>query len=222
MCVIPSKSGCWQKCIDIIYMSSNSGASDYANSVYGGIDQQSSAPGQGNLIQMNNPSGGLTGGNGSVLPHTVGGRRRRKKGRKGSRRGGVGLGGLLVPAGLVLANNYTYNQLRGKKGRKSARRSRGRAFRPFSRYMRGGSSPTGYSPTSTLSHASISGGNAMGPLKMGGNEPLKMGGTTLVDIAIPAGFVYANDRYFNRKNHGTTNKRSSRRRGNRRSRRGRR
>ena len=208
-------------------MPCNSGNPDYANSVYGGVDQQTAAPGQGNLIQMNNPNGGLTGGNarvmgGSDIPEDKIGGRRRRKGRKGSRRGGVGLGGILVPGALVLGSNYTYRKLRGNKKGKSARRGRG--FRPFSRYLSGGShtanvgsSPEviGYAGSSALSPASIKGGNAaMEPPKMGGNdapELPKMGGTTFVDIAVPAGLVYANDRYYNRKARGKTNGRRSRR-----------
>jgi hypothetical protein len=220
-------------------MPCNSGNPDYANSVYGGIDQQTAAPGQGNLIQMNNPNGGLTGGSvpnlvhgGSDMPAVKLGGRRGRKGKKGSRRGGLGLGGILVPGALVLGSNYTYRKLRGNKKGKSARRGRG--FRPFSRYLSGGShtanvgsSPevTGYAGSSALSPASIKGGNAlelpkiggndaMEPPKMGGSdamEPPKMGGTTFVDIAVPAGLVYANDRYYNRKARGKTNGRRSRR-----------
>jgi hypothetical protein len=220
-------------------MPCNSGNPDYANSVYGGIDQQTAAPGQGNLIQMNNPNGGLTGGSAVAPIHggdefqavKLGGKRR---GKRGSRRGGLGLGSVLVPGALVLGSNYTYRKLRGNKKGKSARRGRG--FRPFSRYLSGGSHTgnvgsapevTGYAGTSALSPASVRGGNAMEPPKMmggneameppkmmGGNEamePPKMGGTTLVDIAVPAGFVYANDRYYNRKARGKTNRRRSKR-----------
>jgi hypothetical protein len=245
-------------------MPCNSGNPDYANSVYGGIDQQTAAPGQGNLIQMNNPNGGLTGGNAVAPIHggdefqavKLGGRRGRK-GKKGSRRGGLGLGGILVPGALVLGSNYTYRKLRGNKKGKSAKRGRG--FRPFSRFLSGGShtanvgsSPevTGYAGSSTLSPAPIKGGNSLSELqkmdltkiggnagapellkiggnvelpKMGGNamvptiggneamETPKMGGTTFVDIAVPAGLVYANDRYYNRKARGKTNRRRSKR-----------
>jgi len=206
-------------------MPCNSGNSDYANSVYGGLDQQTAASGQGNLIQMNNPNGGLTGGNarlmgGSEMPELKQGGRRHK-GKKG-RHGGVGLGNVLVPAALVLGSNLTYRKLRGNKKGKSARRGRG--FRPFSRYLSGGtgnvgSSPevTGYAGSSALSPASFKGGNGDAELpKTGGNVsdgPGKEqhGGTTFVDIAVPAGLVYANDRYYNRKARGKTNRRRPRR-----------
>jgi len=213
-------------------MPCNSGNPDYANSVYGGIDQQTAAPGQGNLIQMNNPNGGLTGGSAVAPIHggdefqavKLGGKRR---GKKGSRRGGLGLGSVLVPGALVLGSNYTYRKLRGNKKGKSARRGRG--FRPFSRYLSGGShnvgsapEVTGYAGSSALSPASVRGGNAELPKmggnaelpKIGGNEamepPKTTGGTTFVDIAVPAGFVYANDRYYNRKARGKTNRRPKR------------
>jgi len=204
-------------------MPCNAGNSDYANSVYGGQDQQTAAPGQGNLIQMHNPAG-LTGG---ATPLRVGGR----KGKGKSRRGGLGLGQLLVPAGLVLANNYTYRRFRGKKAVRSARRGRGRGFRPFSRYLNGGNAPmvkmggndaavaplkmggtsstnvgsapsvTGYSGHSSLSPALVGG---EGPIPEGGVPPAQVGGSTLVDLAVPAGLVYANDRYFNRKRRGVS------------------
>ena len=219
-------------------MPCNSGNPDYANSVYGGIDQQTAAPGQGNLIQMNNPNGGLTGGSAvasSSIHHggsdmmpavKLGGKRRR------GRRGGLGLGSVLVPGALVLGSNYTYRKLRGNKKGKSARRGRG--FRPFSRYLSGGtdtgnvgSAPevTGYAGSSSLSPASVSGGNATMPqitrggnatmpqITRGGNATMPQitrGGTTFVDIAVPAGFVYANDRYYNRKARGKTNRRPKR------------
>jgi hypothetical protein len=198
-------------------MPCNAGNSDYANSVYGGLDQQTAAPGQGNLIQMHNPTGGMTGG---ATPLHTGGRRR--KGKKGSRRGGVGLGQVLVPAGLVLANNYTYKKLRGKKG-KSVRRGRG--FRPFARFLNGGNEqmvkmggsnvPSGYSGHSSLSPALV-GGEGPNNLPEGGISPNQIGGSTLVDLAVPAGLVYANDRYYNRKRRGVSNRRA--RRGTRRTR----
>jgi hypothetical protein len=212
-------------------MPCNAGNSDYANSVYGGQDQQTAAPGQGNLIQMHNPAG-LTGG--STTPLHIGGRKGKKSPR---RRGGLGLGQFLVPAGLVLANNYTYKRLRGKKGVRSARRGRG--FRPFSRYLSGGNEPmvkmggnenaiaplvkmggthssnvgsapsvTGYSGQSSLSPALVGG---EGPIPEGGIPPNQVGGSTLVDLAVPAGLVYANDRYYNRKARGNTNGRRPKR-----------
>ena len=192
-------------------------ASNYATSVYGGIDQQKAEVGGGNLIHMNNVNGGITGG--SVQGPIRGGRRRK---------GGVSG---VVPLGLVLANQYTYNRLRGKKGYKSAKRGRG--FRSFSRYARGGShlSPASiHGGTDAHVPVPIKGGNdlpkVMGgnvlPKVMGGNDLPKptSGGSTLVDLAVPAGFVYVNDRYYNSKKRGFTKRRGTsnrrRRRSNRR------
>jgi hypothetical protein len=66
-----------------------------------------------------------------------------------------------------------------------------------------GSAPsvTGYSGHSSLSPALVGG---EGPIPEGGVPPAQVGGSTLVDLAVPAGLVYANDRYFNRKRRGVS------------------
>jgi len=196
----------------------NSGAADYGTSVYGSAENQHAAAGQGNLIQMNPPMrGGTSTPDQSQVQVKSGGRRRGRKGSRGrkSRRGGTGLGEILVPAGLVLANNYTYGRYRGKNA--SRRRGRGRGFRPFSRYL-GGEGEEMPKMTGGLDIPGMPkmGGSDM-PMKMGGSDmpPPKMGGSTFVDLAVPAGLVYANDRYYNRKRRGFTNKK---RRGSRRTR----
>jgi hypothetical protein len=190
----------------------NSGAADYGTSVYGSAENQHAAAGQGNLIQMNPPMRGGTYAEEPVGPKSTGGRRRGRK----SRRGGTGLGEILVPAGLVLANNYTYGRYRGKNA--SRRRGRGRGFRPFSRYL-GGEGEEMPKMTGGLDIPGMPkmGGSDMPPPKMGGNTHMspKMGGSTFVDLAVPAGLVYANNRYYNRKRRGFTNKK---RRGSRRTR----
>ena len=191
------------------------GNPEYALNVYGSGDSQAAAPGQGNLIKMHN----MSGGNGSGVHPVVGGRRRRGK---SGRRGGTGLGAMLVPAGLVLADNYTYNRLRGKK--QSFKRGRGRGRKSVSSYFGGnegyiepkvGGSDSGLA--SMIPGVKMGGDASIPEVKMGGNPPpvvsqkggfpppkFQLGGSTLVDLAIPAGFVYANDRYYNRKNKKTT------------------
>jgi hypothetical protein len=197
------------------------GNPEYALNVYGSGDSQTAAPGQGNLIKMHN----MSGGNGSGVHPVVGGRRRGKSGR----RGGTGLGTMLVPAGLVLADNYTYNKLRGKK--QSFKRGRGR--KSVSRYFGGnegyiepkvGGSDSGLA--SMIPGVNMGGNAPVIPgVNMGGNAPVvsqkggafpppkyNLGGSTLVDLAIPAGFVYANDKYYNRKNRTTGRRRRTSRR----------
>jgi hypothetical protein len=188
----------------------NSGAADYGTSVYGSAENQHAAAGQGNLIQMNPPMrGGTSTPDQSQVQVKSGGRRRGRK----SRRGGTGLGEILVPAGLVLANNYTYGRYRGKNA--SRRRGRGRGFRPFSRYL-GGEGEEMPKMTGGLDIPGMSkmGGSDMPPPKMGGNAPMPphKGGSTFVDLAVPAGLVYANDRYYNRKRRGSRRTRGRRRR----------
>jgi hypothetical protein len=142
---------------------------------------------------------------------------------------------MLVPAGLVLADNYTYNSLRGKKQSFKRGRSSGsrRGRKSVSSYFGGNE---GYiepkvggsdSVASMIPGVKMGGNAAVIPgVNMGGNAPVvsqtggssfpppkyTSGGSTLVDLAIPAGFVYANDRYYNRKNRTTgRRKRTSRR-----------
>jgi len=195
----------------------NSGAADYGMKVYGNAENQTAAPGQGNLLQMHPMQGGSSTPDQSQVQVKSGGRRRGRKGSRGrkSRRGGTGLGEIIVPAGLVLANNYTYGRYRGK----NASRRRGRGFRPFSRYL-GGEGEEIPKMTGGLDipgMTKMDGGNAHMPQHTGGNAPMppQHGGSTFVDLAVPAGLVYANNRYYNRKRRGFTNKK---RRGSRRTR----
>jgi hypothetical protein len=173
---------------------SNSGGSDFALNVYCSGDNQVAAQNQGNLIQMNNPVGGLMKG-GELNQGPIKGGRRRKGSR---RRGGTGLGTMLVPAGLVLASNYANRRFKGKNGDNRSRRGRG--FKPFMSY--GGAGMPNMIGGSGSPMPPVVGGAGMGDmLKMGGSgvEMPKMGGSaggsTLVDIAVPAGLVYMNDRY---------------------------
>lgn len=114
------------------------GASDYAQSVYGGPDAQRAGP--NGAIAMNQVGGGdLEGASigASGLPYSnfsaTGGRRRRKKGK-----GGIGLMEAGVPALLLYANNAL------GRGRKSVRlnpmshfsKGKRRSSRKFSRRRR--------------------------------------------------------------------------------------
>ena len=206
-------------------MSYNSGSSDYALNVYGSGDNQVAAPNHGNLIQMNNPVGGLMKG-GELNSGPVKGGRRRKGSKKSKRRGGSGLGTMLVPAGLVLASNYVNRRFKGNQADNRSRRGRG--FKSLMSYggagmphvVGGSGSPipmiggTGMPPVVGGSGSPIPkmGGSGVEMPKMGGSgvEMPKMGGSTLVDIAVPAGLVYINDRYYNRKNRNTNTNRHRR------------
>ena len=213
--------------------SPNAGGSDYGLKVYGNSDTQMSELNSGNLIHMNKPNESMMSGG---RRHKGKGSRRHK--RKGSRRGGLGLTEFLVPAGLVLSSNYMHGRSRSKTGRRGK-------FRPFSRYRRGGGATGPAASFYGGVNPIVKGGGDIPEPKMGGTDgppkyggetvlpkyggetvlPPSTGGSTFVDLALPAGFVYANDRYYNRKNRGVTNGRRGRRRSSRRgrgSRRGRR
>lgn len=92
--------------------SSGLGAADYGTKVYGGPGQQMADPAQGSTIKMNSVGGG---------------RRRRRSSKRGkSRKGGVGLTQMLVPAALIAAK-YAVDGRRSRRFRRS--RSSRRRFR---------------------------------------------------------------------------------------------
>lgn len=95
------------------------GTSDWGMKVFGPGESQHAAPGQGNLLEMK------------------AGRKRRRKGKGKTRKGGYGMSQVLVPAALFAAN-YAYGKrgsLRMPKFGRSKRRS-SRRFRRSSRRFR--------------------------------------------------------------------------------------